>query len=448
MKKQFMLINIWRVLVCTGILWLFIVSSSFAAGPMKMAYGWSTKTNEGEAVKEDLTMMQKVLGVNNPKLVTIFSTGAKYNQNEVFQALRNRLKPEVRIWGLNSDIAGIAVPNGVHSGLSIMGFYSPGLVVGVGTAKLDWKNLGSYKKVGESAIQEAYKNAHKTKREPPKVIFFAGLNLITDIDIFQGVEDAVGQTTPIWGGNAGQSSGESKPGDGQCFSNNGVDGNCVSVAALWMDSKVGVAYGYGYNENPKCSGIVTKADINKRLIFTINDRPAADVYNEWTGGKITNIIKAGGGLNPLAVQGRYGFKKPIKEGISDYVLVGITSINPDKSVFMTHEGVEERTKITLTEFASEREFVQKPAVIATIARNRGAIPKENVAGALFLYCYAQYYVAKEYKYDIKPTFALLSKSLMEKPFTGFFAGGEIGYSPQGKNRMMAWSTVIIVFGKN
>ncbi len=412
-----------------------------------MAYGWSAETDEAKAVNEAVHMMEQGLGGDTPKLVTIFTTGMKYDEKKVFVGLKATLKPEVRIWGLNSDVTGTAVPDGIHSGLTIMGFSSPDMIVGVGTAKLDYRDPASYRAAGRQAILAALSDAGQSTKGPPKILFFAGLNLITDTAIFQGMEDVVGKI-PIWGGNAGQESGQIIPGDGFGYSNDGVDANSVTVAALWMDSKVGVAYGYGYTEKPEHRGTVTKADIGKHIVYEIDHRPAADVYNEWTGGKVTDLIKAGGGLVPLSVIGKYGLKKPIKKDVADYLLVGFNEIYPDKSVLVAHEGLEEGTEISLVEFASEKEVTNKPGVVATIARNRGDIPKKNVAGALFLHCYAQFYVAKECGYDVDPMFSLLGRSLRGAPFAGFFGGGEIGHSPYGGNRMMAFATVVVVFGKN
>ncbi|MFH0856167.1 MAG: FIST N-terminal domain-containing protein [Candidatus Omnitrophota bacterium] len=426
---------------------LFLPKAALAAGPMKISYGWSVNPNEAAAVDEAVKMMKQGLVPEPPKFVAVFTTGGKYNERKVLALLRAKLASQTRIWGLNSDLAGIAVPEGIHSGLTVAGFYSPSMTVGVGGAKLKWQDLNSYRRVGREAILEAIKNAGKTAKGPPNIILFAGLNLVTDTEICRGIEEITG-VVPIWGGNAGQEVKDAPAGDGWCYSNSRVSTGFISVAAIWIDSKVGVAYGYGYSGKTEFKGLVNKADPKKRIIYEIDHRPAADVYNEWTGGKITGIIKAGGGNVPLSVNGRYGLKKPVKKGSSDYVLVGFPVVYPDKSVFVTHEGVEEGTELSLSEFSDKRDLLNKPAIIATIARNRGNIPKGNIAGALFLYCYAQLYVVKEYNYDINPAFSLLSKSLKGAPFSGFFAGGEIGHSPQGGNRMMSFSASVAVFGEN
>src|SRR5207244_2087933 len=123
-----------------------------------------------------------------------------------------------------------------HHGLSFLGFFSNDLIVGVGTAPLDWKETGSYEETGKKAIEAALKDAGKTASETPQLLFFAGLNLITDIDIFHGIQKVIGEV-PICGGNTGQNTGELIPGDGYVISNDNAAGNLISVAAIWTKTK-------------------------------------------------------------------------------------------------------------------------------------------------------------------------------------------------------------------
>lgn len=414
-----------------------------------MARGWSEKADEHEAVDEAVKMMRAGLADAAEQFVVVFTTGKKYDGKKVFDNLASALKPGVRIWGLNSDVSGISLSDGMHSGLAIMGFSSSDMVVGVGTAPLQWKDFATYKDVGKTAINAALQDAGKQASESPNVLFFAGLNLVTDTEIFRGIAEVVGNV-PICGGNAGQHAGELQPGDGYVLSTTGAHTDTISVAAVWVKSKVGVAFGYGYTEHPEHTGIVTKADPEKRRVYEIDHRPAADVYNEWTGGLISDLIAAGGGIVPLSVVGRFEVKKQSTKGSVDYVEVGFTEVYPDKSVFVTHEPVEEGTQLTLMELASESDLINKPAIVAATAGKRGGIEKEEIAGAIVVYCYALLYTAQGSGYNVNAVFPLLSQSLGDAPLICIFSGGEIGHSPHFKNegnRMMAFSNVVAVFGK-
>ena len=414
---------------------------------MAMGCGYSVKPDADEAISEAVQMMSRQLGGQVPKLITVFTTGQKYDESQVFSALKSQLDPETRVWGLNSDSVGIAVPEGIKPGIALTGFCSTGMTVGVGSAPFDWQDPTCYREAGKTAIAKALADSGKDASDPPKIVFFAGLHLLTMTEAMRGVEDVIGDV-PMWGGNTGQETGPQILADGWCFDNEGAHTNTLTVAAIWTDTKVGLAYGYGYSDRPGCEAVATKADAEKRLLYELDGRPAADVYNEWVGGEITSIIEAGGGMIPISIAGKYMLKKSLGTGEDDYVLVVPLSIEKDKSLFLTHEGVPSGAQLSLSEFATEDTVVHKPALTALMARARARIAKEDVAGALLVICYAQYYTARQHDYDVTPVFSYLSKNLGGAPFAGFFPGGEIGHSPKGGNRMMAFSTGAVVFSKN
>ena len=421
--------------------------SALADASMAMGCGYSVKTDAGEAITESIQMMNRQLGGQVPKLVTVATTGQRYDESQVFSALKSQVDAETRIWGLNSDSVGVAVPEGIKPGITLTGFCSSSMTVGVGSAAFDWQHPTCYREAGKTAIAKALADAGKDASDPPKIVFFAGLHLLTMTEAMRGVEDVIGDV-PMWGGNTGAESGPQIMADGWCFDNEGAHTNTLVVAAIWTDTKVGVAYGYGYSDRPECKAVATKADFETRLLYELDGRPAADVYNEWVGGAITSIIEAGGGNVPVSIAGKYLLKKPLGSGEDDYVLVGPLSVEPDKSLFVANEGVPSGAQLSLSEFATEDTVVHKPALTALLARARARVAKDDIAGALLVICYAQHYTAQQHNYDVAPAFSYLSKNLGGAPFTGVFLGGEIGHSPKGGNRMMAFSTVVVVFGKS
>ena len=57
-------------------------------------------------------------------------------------------------------------------------------------------------------------------------------------------------------------------------------------------------------------GVVTKSDTENRIIYQIDGKPAAEVYNEWVGGSIATLMKKGGPI-PFEIFSEYPFAKPI-----------------------------------------------------------------------------------------------------------------------------------------
>lgn len=414
-----------------------------AEGELITSYGWSTKPAESDAVNEAITMMQNKFGATIPKLVLVVSVSSKYDEKKIFTSLKSVLDPATKIWGLASSDNGHIVPDSLHTGISVMGFHAPEMVVGIGTATMDdWQDFAAYPEIGKTAINNAIKDAGKTAADdPPAFIIFGGLNLVTDTHIFNGIEEIVGKNVPIIGGNSVDEDLWTV-GKGSTYSSEGSHAGKISIAAVWMNRKVGLSYGYGYKKTEH-KGIATKSDFESRVLFEIDNRPAADVYNEWVDGKITELIEQGGGPIDFNVFAKNPFSKVVGESPSDYVMIAPLAINPDKSIFMTHEGIEEGKEITVYELDPD-DIVVKPAMMATIAMARGRISKDEIAGALSIYCDAPFLV---FKGDLGQIIPNLNNKINNQPYIGFFASGEIGYQPQTGNRCLAYSSVVMVFGK-
>jgi hypothetical protein len=83
-------------------------------------------------------------------------------------------------------------------------------------------------------------------------------------------------------------------------------------------------------------------------------------------------------------------------------------------------------------------------MVATLAMAQGGVSQSDLAGSLMLYCDAPFTGGVASPNDIIPSYSVRTG---HKPFLGFFASGEVGYSLRGGNRTLAYSTVSLVFGK-
>lgn len=415
---------------------------------MKMATGCSDNADEAEAVREALAVLDRELDGDAPRFVTVFTTGATCRPDAVFDALRDQLAPGTRLWGLNSDVQGVIAPRGEHHGLALTGFSAPDLAAGTASEPVDPADVAGYRATGRRLAAALLADAGKTADDPPKIILFAGPALVTNTEVLLGIEDVLGRV-PICGGNAGRDQDEWALGCGHVYSTDGPRSSHVSVAALWMESSVGVAYGYPYDEREDCSGVATKADPAERKLYEIDGRPAAEVLNEWTGGALGEFVGKEAFL-PIELIAKYALKKPVAEGSPDFVATTPGWAFADNSLFLTHEGVAEGTAISLLELGGEQEIVNKPSILAAMARNRGGLTRSDTAGALVVACTALHAAALEAGYRVENAVKGLDVVLGDVPFSGFYAAGEIGHSPHfgaNANRMMGYSYVVTVFGK-
>ncbi|MHC1600020.1 MAG: FIST N-terminal domain-containing protein [Candidatus Methanospirareceae archaeon] len=99
-------------------------------------------------------------------------------------------------------------------------------------------------------------------------------------EILAGIEEVTGKDVPVFGGSSGDND---ITGKWKQFANERVYSNGISLTAIYTDLKVGWALEAGYKRS-EYRGTITKAE--GRTIYEIDNQPAAEVYNYWTGGKV------------------------------------------------------------------------------------------------------------------------------------------------------------------
>jgi len=267
------------------------------AGLVDVGYGWSTKDNPKEAVQEAVSLLGKGLEEKFPNYAILFST-VGYDSDTVLKEVKSLL-PNTQIYG-GTSLSGVLTKDGLHVGnkgsLSLLAVSSQEIKFGVGGANID--SFTSAREAGKEAIKSAIKNAQKEGELPKVVLITAAPG--NEEDILLGIEDVIGKDIPIVGGSSGDND---LTGKWKQFANDKIYSNGISLTAVFTDLKVGFAYEIGYLTT-KNKGIITNA--TGRIIYEIDNRPAAEVYNEWTHGLISNNLESGGeilsktNLYPLA----------------------------------------------------------------------------------------------------------------------------------------------------
>ncbi|MGC8870626.1 MAG: FIST signal transduction protein, partial [Brevinematia bacterium] len=106
--------------------------------------------------------------------------------------------------------------------------------------------------------------------------------------VVEGIDEVFLKKVKVYGGSAAD---DDISGKWFIFSGNKVLNQGVLLVAFRSAKKIYSTFLSGYLPTNK-KGIITKAE--GRIVYEIDNRPAALVYNEWTNGSISEYLEKGG----------------------------------------------------------------------------------------------------------------------------------------------------------
>lgn len=442
MDKKILITLLILVVIAVGI-WIILslgkgkpIEFLFPGKPVSevkdAGYGWSVKDTPKEAVEEAVAMMKEKMGGKTPKYVLTWYT-IGYEKKEIQKELRRLLGPNVQIQG-NSSVVAVMSPDGYHLGpvgsIAVLGIASAQVDIGVGGANLDEMTP---REAGKKAIQEAMANSGKTGK--PQFVYITA-NPGKEEEILLGIEDVTGIDVPIIGGSSGD---ETLQGKWSNIANDKIFTNGVVLGAVYTDLKIGKSDEYGYMKTVE-KGIATKAE--GRILYEIDGKPAAQVYNEWTGGHFEKEYKEGGMI--LAEATFYPLAKIIHgKGGETYLAVshpGIINL-PEKSITM-FTNVETGDELQLLNGNWEW-LVNRAQSTARKAMLSGNISPGGGLFAFYTFCGGTLLAIPESE---RPKVShLLKGELGDIPFIGGFTLGEQVFMPGVGNRHANLINSIAIF---
>ncbi|APR86212.1 Hypothetical protein A7982_11561 [Minicystis rosea] len=168
-------------------------------------------------------------------------------------------------------------------GLALFAISDPEGDFGVGMAPLG----DDPRAAARTAVQAALENAGCAGQLPSAVWMVTTPG--GEEAVVRGIADVVGEDMPLVGGSAADDNLE---GRWRQIVPEGVLADHVCVAVLFPSGEVSASFHSGYDATAH-TGVVTRAEA--RTIHEIDGRPAAHVYDGWTGGAIAGVIAEGGG---------------------------------------------------------------------------------------------------------------------------------------------------------
>jgi len=320
---------------------------------------------------------------------------------------------------ISSSCLGTMTQEGVKKGDVISLMFFEGKEASFGTS------IAQKEKGIRNIAKEVVKNSIKCidrAGETPSAIWITG-SPGAEEKILEGITSAVGSNVPVVGGSSGDNeiNGKWFQVTNKAHSNEGL-----AVTSFFSENVISASFHCGYNPSPY-KGVITKSE--GRTVYEIDNRPAALVYNEWTGNRFAdflgayNTILSESGLFPL------GRKAGEIAEIPYYKLSHPESVDETNRItFFTD--IKEGEEVVLMEGDVEELIKRSGKAINSAMKVSGLEPNE-ITGCLMTFC-AGCMLTLDFRMD--EAFAEISQYLPSHiPLLAGFTFGEQGQLVEGEN---------------
>jgi hypothetical protein len=365
-----------------------------------------------------------------PKLLLVHAS-SRHDFRAVADGL-SELAPDVPVHG-SSSCRGVMTERGFFAdGLGVLCVADDKGSFGVGGSAAGSSDE-STRAAATNALLEALARAGRSG-EVPDLIWLTAPPGREEL-VLQGIADLVGSEVPVVGGS---SADDDASGHWKQLANGTVYEDAVVVSALFASQPLSLAFQSGYTPTD-CVGRVTEA--NNRTLSRIDERPAAEVYNEWTGGLIDEELKSTGSVFRKTTLAPLGRIQESPSGVPRYLLAHPESVlgNGALTVFAR---VKEGERICLMRGSSDG-LLARAERVARTALDLSEPRIATAAGALVIYCGGCMLTVEA---QMGRVAAGLNEALRGAPFLGLFSFGEQGAFVPGDNRHSNLMVSVVTFG--
>ncbi|MFZ3228667.1 MAG: FIST N-terminal domain-containing protein [Pseudobdellovibrio sp.] len=401
---------------------------------MKLATAFSVNADSVLAITQAYQQVKNQLGGESPQFLVVHSS-VNFDCSLMMSTLKT-IAPSVPIHGGTSCV-GVMTALGFHNGagddseksVGLLGILDPEGSYGVGVADLDTNPRAAAFAASQKALEQA-----KRPGEVPSIVWIMGPPG-NEESLLKGIGDFFGPNVPIGGGSSGDNT---VTGEWLQFANGEVYKNSIVVSVLFASKGIAFSFHSGYDPTGK-KALVTKGE--GRVIHQLNNRPAAEFYNEWIGGGITEELAHGGNILMKSSLFPLGRIVGLMGETPYYQLSHPDSVTADKSITMFSE-VQLNDEVHLMQGSLESLIHRAERVVKSAIRT-GDVDPEKIAGAIIIYCAGCMLTVKEQMPEVVESFRLgLGENI---PFLGAFTFGEQGCFLGGENRHGNLMISVLIF---
>ena len=386
---------------------------------MHVATADSTSESSKEAADQLWEQLSTRLG--SPPDWIVIAPSVSYDISQLQQTL-NSLGAK-RFHGSTSCLGAMTergVVNTEGRGIAAFGIADPDGDYGVGEATLDAS--ASPEAAACQALDKALSDAGRPGEMPGLIWVSAPPGC--EERVINGLESSLGAGVPIVGGS---SADNDVSGQWAQLTQAGVYLDAVIVSVLFPSTELYFAFHSGY-EPTEIKGRVTRAD--GRILYEIDGRPAAEVYDDWTGGVLQDAFATGEqNVLPLTTLHPLGRVVGSVGGTAYHQLSHPDHITPERGLSL-FSNVEEGDEFWLMQ-GTRHSLVERAGRVARAAMRTGDIKPDDVAGGLVIYCAGCMLTVQDQMDNVVEH---LNDTLERRPFLGSFTFGEQGCFIGGENR--------------
>ena len=259
---------------------------------MTIGTGFSVKSNTSNAMQEAYENLLREMGGVAPQVCLCLLT-SNHSGAEAVKSFTEISGGSTLLAGGTSS-RGVMTEKGFHSrdntALALWGLRddhaSP--PVGVGGRPLGTDPC--------RAAREAAQDALASLNMEPDLIWLMGVPGHEE-ELLRGIDEVTGGKVPVVGGSAADNDVK---GEWYTLCNGDVFAEGIVVVAFRSSDACVPVFDSAYTPSSR-SAIITAVGEDSRKILELNGQPAAELYDQWTGGSISSVLQSGVGGDILSL---------------------------------------------------------------------------------------------------------------------------------------------------